>query len=264
MVGREIDRSRHREPLPPGDCLLEVEDLVTDAYPAERLGLKVHAGEIVGVAGLVGAGRTELLESLFGVRRALAGSVRMGGAEIPLQDPRAAIAAGLGLVPEDRKQAGLVLEMHVRDNLNLAALQLDGSFWLNADRERRRSEELRARLYIKSAGDQREVQTLSGGNQQKVVLGKWLALQPKVLLLDEPTRGIDVGAKGEIYKLMEALAESGVGILFVSSEMEEVLALSDRVLVMHEGRIAGEVAHGDLDEETIMRLATGGAPAGVV
>jgi ribose transport system ATP-binding protein len=262
MVGREVDRSRHREPVPPGEALLEVRDLVSEAHPTASVSLSVRAGEVVGISGLVGAGRTELLETIFGTRRTLGGTVQVAGMPVPPNDPPAAIHAGIGLVPEDRKQQGVILEMAVRDNLNLVAQRGDHRVWVRPERQRRRSGDLTAQLRIKVSNDMRAAETLSGGNQQKVVLGKWLALHPKVLLLDEPTRGIDVGAKGEIYTLMDELAKSGVGILFVSSEMEEILALSDRVLVMHEGRIAGEIAHGEIDEERIMRLATGGAVAG--
>ena len=174
------------------------------------------------------------------------------------QSPLDAIAVGLALVPEDRKRQGVVLEMSVRRNMSLASLRRDQHFGLlNRRREAALSAEMIAGLRIKTPNDGQIVQFLSGGNQQKVVLGKWLALEPKVLLLDEPTRGIDVGAKVEIYRLMEELARRGVAILFVSSEMEEILRLSDRVLVMHEGRITGELARAELSEEAVMHLATG-------
>lgn len=264
MVGRDVDRSRHRTPCKPGAALLEVRDLVTEAHPTASVSLSVRAGEVVGISGLVGAGRTELLETIFGGQRALGGAIEVAGISVPPRDTAAAIHAGIGLVPEDRKIQGIILEMAIRDNLNLVALRDDSRVWLHPNRQRERSAGLSKDLRIKADSDLRTAQTLSGGNQQKVVLGKWLALQPKLLLLDEPTRGIDVGAKGEIYTLMDDLAKQGVGILFVSSEMEEVLALSDRVLVMHEGAIAGELAHDELEEENIMRLATGAATAGAV
>ncbi|NDA67207.1 MAG: sugar ABC transporter ATP-binding protein, partial [Verrucomicrobia bacterium] len=165
---------------------------------------------------------------------------------------------GLALVPEDRKKQGVVLEMPVRENVSLASLRRDQrNGFLNQRREVELSAEMIGAMRIKTPSDRQVVQFLSGGNQQKVVLGKWLAIQPRVLFLDEPTRGIDVGAKQEIYKLMEELARKGVAILFVSSEMEEVLGMSDRVLVMHEGRLTGELQRSELSEEAVMHLATG-------
>ena len=183
----------------------------------------------------------------------------MGGEEIVSDSPFAAIRAGLALAPEDRKLQGLVIEMTVRENLSLAALRRDQSpgGFLDFGKERAISEEMVERMGVKTPGDDQVVRYLSGGNQQKVVLGKWLAMKPKLLLLDEPTRGIDVGAKREIYALMEELASSGVAILFVSSEMEEILGMADRAIVMHEGRITGELSREELTEENVMQLATG-------
>ena len=263
MVGRDISQFYARRPHDVGEVLLEVQDLVTPTWPQHKLGFSVRAGEIVGVAGLVGAGRTEMLRTLFGVDRPLAGRVLIGGEPFDARDSARAIRKGLALVPEDRKQHGLVVEMTVRENIGLAGLRrnrLPAGF-LNGGAERRDTTEMIGRLKIKTPGEEQIAQYLSGGNQQKVVLGKWLALGPSILLLDEPTRGIDVGAKQEIYKLMEELAEKGIAILFVSSEMEEILGMSDRVLVMHEGRITGELARDELSEEAIMHLATGGVAA---
>jgi ribose transport system ATP-binding protein len=232
------------------------------AHPRHEVSFSARAGEIVGIAGLVGAGRTELLETIFGVTPALGGSVRAGEIEITPQSPLDAISAGLALVPEDRKQRGLVLGMSVRENASLASLRRDQRYgMLNRRREAELSAQMIAELRIKTPHDRQVAQFLSGGNQQKVVLGKWLALEPRVLLLDEPTRGIDVGAKQEIYRLMEQLAEQGVAIVFVSSEMEEILGMSDRALVMHEGRIAGELSRAQLSEEAVMHLATGSGSA---
>lgn len=258
MVGRDVASIWVREPSKPKEAVLEVEGLVSDAFPNTSVDLSVHGGEIVGVAGLVGAGRTEFLESLFGVRRRLSGTVLVSGESLKAGAPREAIRLGMALVPEDRKRFGLILEMSVRENLSLVVLRDDAYLgFLNTAREDKQAEELIAQLGIGTPGPEQPVQNLSGGNQQKVVLGKWLAVEPKVLLLDEPTRGIDVGAKEEIYRLMGELAEHGVAILFVSSELEEILSMSDRVLVMHEGRIAGELARGEIDEERVMSLATG-------
>ncbi|MBT5380080.1 MAG: sugar ABC transporter ATP-binding protein, partial [Opitutae bacterium] len=173
--------------------------------------------------------------------------------------PQSAINAGLALAPEDRKSQGLVIEMTVRENLSLAALKRDSRSmgFLDFTKELAISKEMIDRMGVKTPGDRQVIRYLSGGNQQKVVLGKWLAMEPGILLLDEPTRGIDIGAKREIYNLMEELAAKGVAILFVSSEMEEVLGMADRAIVMHEGRITGELTRDQLTEEAIMQLATG-------
>jgi len=258
MIGRDLSQFYPHQSHTPGEPVLEVLGLRTAAHPRQPLSFRVCAGEIVGVAGLVGAGRTELFAALFGVAPAVGGTMRIAGREVAPQSPREAIAAGLALVPEDRKKQGVILEMAVRDNVSLATLRRDQKCGLL---DRRRAAEISGEmiraLQIKTPHDRQLAQFLSGGNQQKVVLGKWLALRPRVLLLDEPTRGIDVGAKQEIYRLMEELARQGIAILFVSSEMEEILGMSDRVLVMHEGRLAGELARGDLSEEAVMHLATG-------
>ncbi len=259
MVGRDISQFYARKPHNAGEVVLEVKDLRTPANPDHPLNFSVRTGEIVGIAGLVGAGRTELLQVLFGVDPAVSGSIHVSGKQCDLSSPRDAITAGLALVPEDRKQQGLVLEMAVRTNIGLAGLSRHrkGAGFLNDAQEARDSAAMIDKLRIKTPNERQIVQYLSGGNQQKVVLGKWLSMEPKVLLLDEPTRGIDIGAKQEIYSLMEELAEQGVAILFVSSEMEEILGMSDRTLVMHEGRITGELQRDELSEEAVMQLATG-------
>ena len=260
MVGRDISQFYSRTSQEPGDVLLAVEDLVTPEWPSHALNFEVRAGEIVGVAGLVGAGRTEMLQVLFGINPPLSGRIFVDGKQLEATSPRDAIRAGLALVPEDRKQHGLVLPMSVRRNIGLPGLERHQRSlgFRNGSRENEDAAEMIKSLRIRTPGADQVVQFLSGGNQQKVVIGKWLALGPKLLLLDEPTRGIDIGAKQEIYQLMEQLAESGVGILFVSSEMEEVLGMSDRTLVMHEGEITGELSRAELSEEAIMHLATGG------
>lgn len=259
MVGREISQFYVRKPHDPGAVALEVKNLVTPANPGHALNFSIRAGEIVGVAGLVGAGRTEMLQVLFGVDTAVSGTIEVGGETVPIRSPIDAIQAGLALVPEDRKQQGLVLEMSVRHNMGLAGLarhQKKAGF-LNSEQEASDTTKMIRDMRIKTPSEDQIVQYLSGGNQQKVVLGKWLSMHPQVLLLDEPTRGIDIGAKQEIYTLMEELAEQGVAILFVSSELDEVLGMSDRVIVMHEGRITGELLRKDLSEEAVMQLATG-------
>ena len=258
MVGRDISQYYALEPRKNGKVVLKVERLRTPQHPEHALSFEVKSGEIVGVAGLVGAGRTEMLQTLFGVTPSLGGQMEVSGQAVRVTSPRQAIYHGLALVPEDRKQQGLILEMAVRENLSLASLKRDQNVgFLNRDREEEISHAMVDDMKIKTPSDLQEVQYLSGGNQQKVVLGKWLAMQPGVLLLDEPTRGIDVGAKQDIYKLMEKLAEAGVAILFVSSEMEEIIGMSDRAIVMHEGMLAGELMREQLTEESIMQLATG-------
>jgi ribose transport system ATP-binding protein len=256
MVGRDLGRHA-RSSFGRGEALLEVRRLRTPANPNHELTFSLRPGEIVGVAGLIGAGRTELLRVLFGIDRAVGGEIRVGDEPVQLRSPIDAIQAGLALVPEDRKQQGVILEMAVRDNTTLASLRFEvrGGF-RNAKREEEIAVRMSKQLNVRTPGLNQFVQFLSGGNQQKVALAKWLALEPKVLLLDEPTRGIDVGAKQEIYRLMEELAGRGVGILFVSSEMEEVLRMSDRTLVMCQGRITGELTREELSEEAVMQLAT--------
>ena len=264
MVGRDVSRFYSRQPHEKGDLAIEANNIVTSAWPDRSLSFRVHEGEIVGIAGLVGAGRTEMLRTLFGVDLPLSGKIRVADQVVELHSPLDAIEAGIALVPEDRKQQGVVLEMAIRHNIGLAGLKrnsLPGGF-LNQAVEASDTKEMIQRLRVKTPDEMQIVQNLSGGNQQKVVLGKWLALQPKVLLLDEPTRGIDVGAKQEIYQLMDELAGQGMAILFVSSEMEEIIGMSDRALVMHEGCITGELTRDQLSEEAVMQLATGQVLAG--
>ncbi|MDF2375732.1 MAG: sugar ABC transporter ATP-binding protein [Verrucomicrobiales bacterium] len=258
MVGRDLSQFYAHMPLDAGEMVLSVSGLRTPVHPGHELNFELKAGEIVGLAGLVGAGRTELLESLFGIAPAVGGTIEVNGAAVTISNPRDAIEAGLALVPEDRKQQGLILDMAVADNLSLVSLERDQrKGFLNFDAENAISKEMVERMRIKTPSDRQIVRFLSGGNQQKVVIGKWLAMKPGVLLLDEPTRGIDIGAKQEIYALMEELAEQGVAILFVSSEMEEVLGMADRVLVMHEGQLTGELKRDQMSEEAILHLATG-------
>lgn len=263
MVGRDISQFYPRTIHKPGEAILEVRNLRTPVHPLHKLNFTLHAGEIVGMAGLVGAGRTELLATLFGVTPLLGGDIVMDGEPIDVQSAEDAIRSGMALVPEDRKQQGLILEMTVRENLGLATLKKEShkGMFLNETREDEITTQMIEQMRIKTPSSCQVVRYLSGGNQQKVVLGKWLAMEPKVLLLDEPTRGIDVGAKQEIFGLMEDLAGRGVAILFVSSELEEVMGMSDRALVMHEGRITGELLRDQLSEEAIMQLATGSTEA---
>ncbi|MCC6786003.1 MAG: sugar ABC transporter ATP-binding protein [Planctomycetes bacterium] len=264
MVGRELRLARSRAvPATAGAPRLRVSGLRTQAWPAHAIDFAVRAGEIVGLAGLVGAGRSELLRAIFGADAAVDGAVEVEGRLLRGGEPREAIAAGLALVPEDRKAEGLVLEASVRENLALPGLARRARFGcVDGAVERRLAAASVESLAVRTAGLEQVVRTLSGGNQQKLVLGKWLTLEPRVLLLDEPTRGIDVGSKDEIYALVRELASRGLAVLFASSEMEELLGLADRILVVHEGRLAGELAGADATEELVMQLATGGDAKG--
>ena len=260
MVGRALSTASQRTSHARDDVVLRVNGVRTPAHPDHAISFTLRAGEIVGLAGLVGAGRSELAATLFGVTPPLAGTVEVAGKTLAINTPHDAISAGIALVPEDRKQYGLIVEMTVSENLSLAGLRTQSRRGL-IDRaaERALADRMIQHLGIRTPHRDQIMQYLSGGNQQKTVLGKWLAVEPRVLILDEPTRGIDVGAKAEIYQHMDALAAKGVAILMISSEMEEVVTMSDRVLVMHEGRLAGELHRDQLGEEAIMQLATGAA-----
>jgi ribose transport system ATP-binding protein len=258
MVGRDIEKFyHHTDRSLSEDLALEVEDFVIPGatVPAS---FTIRRGEIVGFAGLVGAGRTELARALFGVDPALSGAVKIQGRPFRPGNPRRAIKAGLMLVPENRKEEGLVLEESVAANVSMAALPTLGKAGLyNRTGVQSLASEFVETLSIRTPALRQKVLNLSGGNQQKVVLAKWLAMKPGVLILDEPTRGVDVGAKSEIYELLFELVEKGVGVMMISSEMEEVIALSDRVVVMHARTISGELAGDDITEENIMKLAIG-------
>ena len=245
-----------RSTVPP--ALLSVRDL---AFVGGKtpVSFDLHAGEILGVAGLVGAGRTKLAEALFGIEPPLSGEVFVRGERANIRTPADAIKAGIGLVPEDRKALGVILEMSVVENISLSSIGSYNPPFLDRVRETQVATELVDRLDIKTPSLDQLVQFLSGGTQQKVALAKWLCTSPRILILDEPTRGIDVGSKSEIYKLVRELADGGMGVIVVSSEMEEIIGLSDRVLVMHEGRCTGTLERGQISEENIMHLATGGS-----
>jgi ribose transport system ATP-binding protein len=254
MVGRTLSSER-RTPHRPGDVVLRVQGLCTAAIPRAQVDLELRAGEVVGLAGLLGSGRSELLRALFGADRAVAGHVEVRGVRLRGHDPAAAAQSGLVLLPEDRKQQGLVLGMSVLQNLSLPTLHRRGRF-VDRDYERELCQRSVAELSIAASSGEQIASTLSGGNQQKVVLGKWLAAEPAVLLLDEPTRGVDVGARAEIYSRIHELASRGLAVLFASSDLDEVLALADRAIVLHQGAVAGVLARDELSEERVMMLAT--------
>lgn len=263
MVGRDLRQfyARQHAPKPDAPVRLELRGVRYSGGPATPISFSVSGGEIVALAGLVGAGRTELAEALFGIRPVIQGEVLVDGEAIRPQSPRAAVARGLLLAPEDRRQYGLILADGVQENLGLPNLDwLSSARFVSRRREAALAQETVTKLKVRTPRLSQPVGLLSGGNQQKVMFGKWLARGPRVFILDEPTRGVDVGAKAEIYALMDELAGAGVAILMVSSDLEEVLGVSDRVLVLHEGRLAGELARGEMSEEAIMHLATGGKP----
>jgi ribose transport system ATP-binding protein len=262
MVGRELSRYFPHVPKPPGEVRLELRGVRVSGRTEHPIDLEVRSGEIVALAGLVGAGRTEVLEAIMGIRPVKGGSIRVDGKELRLGRVRSSIAAGLAMVPEDRRHAGLVTSMGVGENLTLASLDLISSYGVISGRsDRRFAREQVESMRIKTPSLQQKAALLSGGNQQKIVFGKWIMRSPNVLLLDEPTRGVDIGAKQEIYGLMERLAEQGAAILFVSSEMEEILGMADRAFVMREGRIEGQLPREQMSERSIMRLAFG--PGGI-
>jgi ribose transport system ATP-binding protein len=263
MVGRELQQffhKEHHEIVRSGTPRLEVRDVRYAGGPAAPVSFKLYPGEVVALAGLVGAGRTELAEALFGLRRLVSGEIRLDGQTVRVEHPGQAVAAGLVLAPEDRRYHGLLLEDSVQHNIGLPNLdQLSFLRIVVQRREAALAAEMCSLLGVKTPSLAQQAGLLSGGNQQKVVLGKWLARRPRMLILDEPTRGIDVGAKSEIYALMDRLAGEGMAILMISSDLEEVLNMSDRVLVMHQGRLAGELSRAALSEQAVMHLATGGS-----
>lgn len=258
MIGRHIGRAEGRAVAKRSEPVLELKSIRTGAHPAAAIDLTLHKGEILGLAGLVGAGRSELARAIFGVDPRTGGDVVVDGKPLAPGSVAASIAAGLCLVPENRKAEGLILDFAVLENVALPNLdRLRRGWFVNRGAERELGRASQTKLGIKAATLETAVASLSGGNQQKVVLAKWLAMEPRVIIMDEPTRGIDVGAKGEVYALMRALADSGVGILMISSDMEEVIGVSDRVAVMSAGRIAGILPTEELTEQSILRLAVG-------
>ncbi|HPV07427.1 MAG TPA: sugar ABC transporter ATP-binding protein [Aggregatilineales bacterium] len=258
MVGREIDEMFPRTATERGRVVLEVSGL-SDGDELQSVSFKLHSGEILGVAGLVGAGRTALAETLFGIRHPVAGEVRIEGERVTINSPQKAIELGMGFVPEDRKQQGLFLNMAVRENIVISDLDEVASWGFLKFREvERLAQDYVNRLDVRTPSLRQRVRNLSGGNQQKVVIARWLTLKPRVLILDEPTRGIDVGTKAEIYHLLNQLARQGVAVLVISSELPEVLGISDRILVMHEGRITATLNRDEATQDAIMRAATGG------
>ncbi|SFR68596.1 monosaccharide ABC transporter ATP-binding protein, CUT2 family [Agromyces sp. CF514] len=256
MVGRDIDQLFPKEVAEIGDVVLKVSGLTRIGVFAD-IDLEVRAGEIVALAGLVGAGRTEVARAIFGIDAYDRGTVELLGSPVKAHTPQAAIDAGMGFVPEDRRKQGLVMDLSVTRNVSLTLRNSLARFGLiNGAQERREAAEWSKRLQVKTGSPDYAVSTLSGGNQQKVVLAKWLATEPKFLIVDEPTRGIDVGTKSEVHRLLSDLAGRGIAILMISSELPEVLGMADRVLVMHEGRITAHLDRADATPEAVMHAAT--------
>ncbi|MEV0918808.1 sugar ABC transporter ATP-binding protein [Streptomyces sp. NPDC049967] len=254
MVGRDLSTMFVRQRVATDRLVLDVRNLTTD--DVTDISLQVHAGEVVGLAGLIGAGRSELALALAGDQPVHSGSATLDGTPLPSGRPGAVIRAGLGLAPEERKAQALFLQQSVRANISLVVLgRLRRSRFVRRSAERELAQHYTDRLRVRTPTIDHEVRKLSGGNQQKVVLARWLARKPKVLILDEPTRGIDVGAKAEIYQIIADLAAEGVALLVISSELTELLGLADRVVVMQEGRITGELNHDEATEESILALA---------
>jgi rhamnose transport system ATP-binding protein len=259
MIGRELGAMFHKTGVAAGEVVLDVEHLERENVFYD-MSFAVRRGEIVALAGLVGAGRTEVARAIFGIDRRTSGAVRVLGRPLPAGEPSAAMAAGIAFVPEDRRQQGLVMDMGIDHNVALASLgRLSKAGLIFRSAERRLAMTWAKRLQLKYGRMRDPAWSLSGGNQQKVVLGKWLARQPSLLIIDEPTRGIDVGTKAEVHRILDELAAGGVAVLMISSELPEVLGVADRILVLHEGRLAAEFDRADATADKIMRAATGQA-----
>jgi rhamnose transport system ATP-binding protein len=257
MVGRDMEALFPKVPTEPGRVVLNVERLTREGVFTD-VSFQVRSGEIVALAGLVGAGRTEVARAIFGIDRFDAGAVEIDGRRLPPGSPTAAMSAGVGLVPEDRRQQGLVMDFSIERNIALASLDtIQRAGLIPHGAERRFAKDWALRLQLKYGRLTNAVWTLSGGNQQKAVLAKWLARKPTLLIVDEPTRGIDVGTKAEVHRLLSELAAQGVAVLMISSELPEVLGMADRIVVLFEGRVMQEFARADATEDVIMHAATG-------
>ncbi len=255
MIGRELTALYPKRNAVRGPVVLKVEGLVNEKVAG--VSFEIHAGEVLGLAGLVGSGRTEIARAIFGADPRLGGRVYVDGVEMRAHHPKDAVAAGIGLVPEDRKGQGALLRMSIRENATMASLKKVSGVWgvIKGRKERNVVGDLVKRLAIKTDNMDNPVSSLSGGNQQKVVLAKWFASQFRVMILDEPTRGVDVGAKYEIYELINSLAESGLAVLVISSELLELIGICDRVLVIRNGQVTGELTGDEITEEQMMRYA---------
>ena len=256
MVGRELTETYpSRADCISDEVLLTVENLSGDIV--SDINLEIKRGEVLGLAGLIGSGRTELAELLFGYKKKKSGRVTLEGKEVSPRLPKEAIATGIALVPEDRKKLGALLDFSITENISIAVLErISKHFTVDQKAERKLAEDYKESINIKTPNLKQKIKNLSGGNQQKVIIAKWLATKPTLVIFDEPTRGIDVGAKSEIYALVNSLVESGKAVLMISSEMEEVMGMSDRILVLHQGKISGELQRKDFTQEKIMGYAS--------
>lgn len=258
MVGRELGQRFPEKTNHPGEEILQVKNL-TLKNVFHDINFSVRKGEVLGVSGLMGAGRSEIMEVIFGYRKPTGGSVFLEGEKLSIKHPSDAIKAGMGFITEDRKSKGLIVDFSLKDNISLPNLKdISQNGVISAKKEHALIDRLINRLHVKTTGPEQKAKSLSGGNQQKIVIGKWLGIKPKILILDEPTRGVDIGAKKEIYTIMNELAQSGVAIIMVSSELPEILGVSDRIMVIHEGQIAKIFEGSEADQEKIMTAATGG------
>lgn len=259
MVGREIAVAEKQRTTGTGERLLQVKGL-TGKGRFENISFDLNKGEILGFAGLMGAGRTEVMRTIFGADRLDAGEIVLEGRPLSMKSPRQAIASGIALVPEDRKGQGLFMQLDVMSNITMSSLKgLSRYSVINHKARRKIAGEMIERMKVKTPHMEQKIGLLSGGNQQKCILGRCILIQPKVLIFDEPTRGIDIGAKAEIYKLMSDLAKQGIGIIVVSSELPEIIAVSDRVIIMNEGHITATLAEGDITQDNIIKYMVGGA-----
>lgn len=258
MVGREIGERYPARSNSIGDTVFEAKALACDNI-FNDVSFFVKKGEILGVAGLMGAGRSEVMEAIFGFRKLTKGTIYINGKKVGIKHPNDAVKAGIGFITEDRKSKGLVIDASIRENIaltNLKTLAKKGVIYKSKEKDL--VKRLMEKLKVRATSEEQVVKSLSGGNQQKVVLAKWLGIRPKILILDEPTRGVDIGAKKEIYTIINELSKNGVAIIMVSSELPEVLGVSDRIMVMHEGKVTAFFDRTEADQEKIMMAATGG------
>lgn len=256
MVGRKLDNIYPKTVIEPGEAVLEVNNLCADHV--DNVSLTVRKGEVVGLFGLMGAGRTEIVETIFGKNRRHSGEIKVGGQSLQINTPQDAIAAGIAYIPRERKDDGLVMTESVKNNMTLVYLEkLMKRGKLDLKKERSIVDSWVDRLKVKTPSITTSIESLSGGNQQKVIVGKWMMMNPKVIILNEPTRGIDVAAKREIYCLINELCREGMAVLIISSETPEIMGISDRIIVVHEGKITGECTRDAFDQEKIMCYAIG-------
>lgn len=257
MVDRDIRIGALRAKRKPGKKLIEVKNITIDGLFYD-ISFDLHEREILGLAGLVGSGRTDIVSSLFGMEKIEKGEIRINGKTVNFRGPKDAISHNIGFVPENRKEQGLLMRMSVMENLVLPETKANTRHgFINFSKEKQVTDQYIEKLSIQTPSRSQLIGNLSGGNQQKVILARWLSISPQILIVDEPTRGIDIGARSEIHKLLREFAESGVGIIMISSEMEEVLSISDRIIVLRDGRIAAHLASSEADQETVVSYAIG-------